>query len=286
MNNVQVQVGKAAFSIELPFSYGWRPSDMEFFGRSSEPWRNVQVKIRTVSSLREPEAPPVHQKDGITVWQDGGAEIRAYRAMFASGNPLYVISRWSGTLIHVDFLSSSNVWNHPNMQLWNLLHLENQLLLSDSLILHCCYTQYRGGAILFTAPSGTGKTTQAEIWKRLYQAEIINGDKGLLQKECNGWNACGFPLHGSAPECKNQASPISAIVVVRQASENRIEALRPVQKLGLLYSECTVNPWNPSRVQKALDLLSELITAVPVVMLHCTMDDDAAHVLHRYLYGE
>ena len=52
--------------------------------------------------------------------------------------------------------------------------------------------QYKGKAIAFSGPSGVGKSTQAEIWKQCFQADILNGDRALLRKADQGWKAYGF----------------------------------------------------------------------------------------------
>ena len=48
--------------------------------------------------------------------------------------------------------------------------------------LHSSYIIYHDKAILFTGPSGIGKTTQAELWRDYQGAEIINGDVTLIRK--------------------------------------------------------------------------------------------------------
>ena len=42
--------------------------------------------------------------------------------------------------------------------------LEHLLATQRAVILHSAYIDYKGKAILFSAPSGTGKSTQAELW--------------------------------------------------------------------------------------------------------------------------
>jgi hypothetical protein len=57
---------------------------------------------------------------------------------------------------------------------------------------------WQGKAILFTAPSGTGKTTQTDLWHCFREGvEDLNADWTLLQKTADGWYGCGFPVFGS-----------------------------------------------------------------------------------------
>lgn len=281
----KAQIGQTAFLIDTPCPYKWTETDRGFLRWDGSAVRTVTVVIRW-APLQMPEQAPDEVLRSARIWYTPAGEIRAYRAAFQPGQPFYAVSRRSGSRVDITFCGDFGLWNHPNMQLWNLMHLENYLLEAQGIILHCCYTEYRGQAILFTAPSGTGKTTQAGIWQRTYGSRIVNGDKCLLQRINGRWFACGFPHHGSADECENRTLPIAAIAVVRQARTDRVEDIGPAQRLGLLYSECTVNTWDPVRVTGAMDLLTDLAVQVPTVMLHCTMEDTAAHVLHQHIFGE
>lgn len=280
----RVQVGKIAFLLETPFPYHWTSSDKQFLGWNDLASKVVYVKI-SIGKIIQPEILPTKISEWTTVWEQDNKEIRTYKAAFWPGYPTYAMSQRQGDRIDIIFCGDISIWNHPNMQLWNLIHLENYLLEEEGIVLHSCYTLHNEKAILFSAPSGTGKTTQANLWKDCYRSEIINGDKCLLQYLNGKWMAMGYPYHGSADECQNRNYPIEAIVVVRQSKEDYIQTLNYSQKLSCIYSECTVNTWNSNRVNLALDLLSDLIQKVPIIKLHCTVKKSAACVLHDYLYG-
>lgn len=279
-----MQIGAVRFVFNIPFSYPWSKKDERFRVKEPQTYsRLVHVNILFSESLEEPQERPLYEEEGIKVWKQSETNIRSFRAMFLQGYPLYAISRWTADDVDIQFDNSTHVWSHPNMMLWALVHLENQLLLADSLILHSCYIQHQGKAILFSAPSGTGKTTQAKLWERLYGSDIVNGDLALLQQTNTGWWACGYPISGSAEECENKSYPIQAIAIVRQSPDNYIEELSLAQKIQWLYSESFINQWDGCQVNKMLNLLTDLSSKVPVVMLHCNMEDEAAHGLHEYL---
>lgn len=280
----EFQIGKVVFRGCLPFPYRWREEERQFLNRNPDAEKTVSVE-GVGEPFDLPVDAPLASNDQMQVWGGGAEEVRAYRATFYPDHPVYAMSRRSGDSLWISFQGNLQIFTNPNMHIWNLIQMENFLLETEGIILHSCYTMYRDQAILFTAPSGTGKTTQANIWKRVYGSRVINGDKCLLQRHRGQWQAWGFPLHGSAPECENLRYPIGAIVIVRQAKTDWVEEIGPAQKLGLLYTECTVNNWDPQRMQTALTLLSDLIGKVRVLILHCTMEDNAAHTLHDYLYG-
>ena len=161
--------------------------------------------------------------------------------------------------------------------------LEKKLLEKDALVLHCSYMQYKDYAILFSAPSGTGKTTQATLWEEYKGSHVVNGDKGLLMKDDGVWTAHGWPVCGSSGVCHNKNVPIKCVVMLSQEKENKIEKLSPIAAFKEAYSQLTVNRWDKSSVLKSMDLLQDLIDNVPFYHLGCTISKEAVETLEKVL---
>lgn len=285
--NYELWMGETLFLIDTPRSICWRQEEERFFYHGEPHRQRVSVRVELVPALPDLLAQELYRMDGLTVGLDrSGSEVRIYQSLCVSGHPVYAVSVLVDSCVTVYFLDNPSLWDNPNIRIWNLIHMEALLLQADALILHCSYLLYDGKAILFSAPSGTGKTTQAKLWEKLYPAKIINGDKAILQKKDGTWYACGYPFHGSADECLNEQYPIGTVVVVRQSPEDRIEPMGPMQRLQALYSETTVNVWNRAAVDRTLDLIGDLAASVEVVRQHCTMRDEACRTLHRYLTEE
>lgn len=168
----------------------------------------------------------------------------------------------------------------------SMFALERHMIKRDSLILHCAYTVYKGKAILFSAPSGTGKSTQAELWKQYRGSRIVNGDRALLRKIDGVWSACGWPVCGSSDICESEDTPLYTIVMLRQGETNYIERLSPIQAFTQLYAQTTINQWNPAFVQRAMELIEDLIGQVPVYQLTCNMTEDAVKCLEQAIFPE
>ncbi len=283
----QMLIGETLFSIYPPRPIRWRPEEGQFSYDGQGFRQQVTVEIQFVPELPKLMARELYQTEGLKIGLDRDQnEVRIYTAAFLSGRPIYAVSVLIDSVVTVYFLKDGSLWDNPNIRLWNLVHMERLLLRAGALVLHCSYLMYQGRAILFSAPSETGKTTQAKLWERLYQARIINGDKAILQKKEGVWYACGYPFHGSARECLNQDYPIEAIVVVRRNREDFIESLRPMKKVQAIYSETTVNAWDAESVNQTLNLIGELAGEVKVVCQQCTRKDEACHTLYRCLKEE
>ncbi len=170
--------------------------------------------------------------------------------------------------------------------IFHMLNIEKTLLKYESLILHSSYIRLNNSAYLFTAPSGTGKSTQAELWKKYRHAQIINGDKTLLSHRSGSWTACGFPLSGTSKDCLNVSSPLKCLIVLEKGIENRITVLSKPEAFKRIYSQCVVHFWDSDSVSKAMKLVESLIQNIPVVLYSCTKEEDAVNVFEQYLVKE
>lgn len=165
-------------------------------------------------------------------------------------------------------------------------NLEHMLTALGAVSLHSSFITHCGQAILFSAPSGTGKSTQAALWEQYAHAEQINGDRSVIRCVDGVWTAFGFPFAGSSGIYKNKSAPIRAIVVLRQAKDNTIERLGASEAFRLLYSETAIQRWNTQGHAAAVDLLIRLSAAVPVYRLCCTPDARAVELLQQTLSSQ
>lgn len=164
--------------------------------------------------------------------------------------------------------------------------LERLLLEHRGFLLHASLIEYRGLGIAFTAPSGTGKSTQAELWEKYRGAEIINGDRAGIRLFPNDVKAYGSPMSGSSGIVKNKETQLRAIVVLRQATENRIRKMTAIEAFRALYSETLMNTWDAWYMETMTDLLLDAVRCIPVYLLECRPDEEAVCILERTLREE
>ncbi len=167
--------------------------------------------------------------------------------------------------------------------IFNRIGTESMLLQHNGLLLHASLIQYAGKAIVFSGPSGVGKSTQAEIWKQCFQADIINGDRAILRKMDQGWIAAGSPYAGSSGIYRNISAPLAAIVVLKQAKENRLQKLTAMEAFRYIYPELSNHNWEKEFTGKVTDLALELLTTIPTYLLECLPEEGAAFLLKKGL---
>ena len=163
------------------------------------------------------------------------------------------------------------------------LALERPLLHHGRLILHASAVLYHERAILFAAPSGGGKSTQAEIWEHSLHAKVINGDKVILYDNGTNLIAYGSPIAGSSGIYRNICAPVAAIVQLEKGAENTITPLTMRDRYLLLYGEAVKSDWDADFNRSLLRLASSYPQRTEYVRLRCLPDSSAAECLLHYL---
>ena len=171
-----------------------------------------------------------------------------------------------------------------NLNLSFCMALEENLLKKDAFYLHASFVAFQEAGILFTAPSGTGKSTQAELWKKYFHAEIVNGDRVIVRKEAEDWYAYGSPYAGSSRIYKNKRMKIKAIIVLEQSAENLLSELSGAPAFSALYRESLMNTWNTDYMNAISGLIFEAASEIPMYCLKCRPDYEAAKSVKEALF--
>ena len=188
---------------------------------------------------------------------------------------LYEETETGGKTVYLNKKYESALLNTGNYKIFNALALEKVLIAHESIILHASYVNYKGKAILFTAPSGTGKSTQAALWEKYKGAEVVNGDRVIIRKGKEGYEAWGIPVCGSSDICLNRTLPIAAIVYLQQGLNNHIQIMGFAERVKRLISETTISFFDHDFVERALEILQSIGAQVPCYYYSCTKDENA-----------
>lgn len=169
-------------------------------------------------------------------------------------------------------------WATGSSFLWPGVALPQVLVYHRALVFHASYIAYQGQGILFTAPSRTGKSTQACLWETYRDAQILNGDKAAVKLEEQPV-VYGMPFCGTSGICENVTLPLRCIVVLSQAKENTVRRLGVQEALSMLSPNVFADRLIAEEWSKTLLLLVDLVASVPVYSLACTPDVRAVETL-------
>ena len=136
-------------------------------------------------------------------------------------------------------------------------------MVSDSLVDYNCFRIHGaafavdGKGYIFTADSGTGKTTHMRLWlKNLQNAYVVNGDQPIV-KVGQGVMVCGSPWCGKEGLNTNTAVPLKAIIIMERSAENSIDEISMKEALIEIIRQ-VYKPLDASKMIKTLHLLSLL----------------------------
>lgn len=149
----------------------------------------------------------------------------------------------------------------------------NEVLRFGGLVLHSSCVEKDGKAYLFSARSGTGKSTHTHLWlNELSGTRIINDDKPLLIRRGGKLCACGTPFSGKTDENINACVPARAIIFLHRSEQNSLKRLKPAAAVTL-FIEQTVNPRMREYADEMLSRTDEILTTVPVFSLGCNKNE-------------
>ena len=154
------------------------------------------------------------------------------------------------------------------------------------LYLHSSLIAYHGNGIMFLGPSGIGKTTQAELWKKYRSSLIINGDVVFIHETENTFLGWGTPWHGSSPYCENTSVPVSALIVLKQSETNSIRELTGFEKVTAVSESVFYPRWLENGMELCLETLDHLLSRLPVYELSCRPDKDAVRLVEETVFGK
>ena len=157
----------------------------------------------------------------------------------------------------------------------------------DGMYIHGAAILYKGQAYLFTAPSGTGKSTHIRLWKQLLgdEAVILNGDKPFLRRLNGRIMVCGSPWCGKEGWGINKDAPLGGIFILRRGETDRVEKLSDLEILDTLLA-ATIYPEDLDLTQKLVELVGAIMEAVPIRALYCTQNLSAAQTVVQFIEGD
>ncbi len=156
----------------------------------------------------------------------------------------------------------------------------------NAFIFHGSAVAVDGKAYVFTAKSGTGKSTHAGFYLKKFgnRAVIINDDKPIILVKENGVFACGTPWSGKHELNTNVVIPLKAICILNRGEDNKIIKIKSQMALEKLISQ-SYRPHSTESMQRFLELLSKLVNNTEFYNLNCNCNPEAALVSFGGMQG-
>ncbi len=157
----------------------------------------------------------------------------------------------------------------------------------DAFFFHCSSIAVENKAIMFTAQSGTGKSTHRNLWIKNFgdRVTVINDDKPVIRKIDGKFYVYGTPWRGKESMGNNIRVPAEALCFLSRSEKNYIGEISTSEIIARTLNQ-TVRPKDESLMIKLLDLLDGFLKQVKCYDLRVNMEDEAAIVAYNKIVKE
>lgn len=160
------------------------------------------------------------------------------------------------------------------------------LVVRNGILLHSSCVVYNGYSYLFSANSGTGKSTHTQLWlKRFEGAKILNDDKPAVLIEEDGIYAYGTPFSGKTDLNLNEKYPIKGIIFLNRGETNSIDFMDSKEAIYNILSQ-TIRPLQMAHMDKVLECIDKIVSEVPIYKFYCNISLEAVDTVYNFLNGD
>ena len=157
-------------------------------------------------------------------------------------------------------------------------------LLKGIIAVHSASILYKNYVWLFSASSGTGKSTHAGLWKELFDTDTVNGDLNLLGMQNEKPVVYGLPWCGTSNTFDVNTYKLGGVILLKRNQKNFVEDLSEDKKELLLQQRIISPSWDNSLLDKQFDIVERIVkNGAVVARLNCTPDYEAAIVMKEYI---
>lgn len=156
----------------------------------------------------------------------------------------------------------------------------------DTVLFHGSVIAVDGEGYLFTAKSGTGKSTHTRLWREMLgdRAVMVNDDKPFLRVMTDYIRVYGSPWNGKHGLGNNIDVPLKAICILERGEQNEIQQISANEAVSMLLQQSN-RPLQPALLPKYLDILESISQKTAFYRMKCNMDPEAAQIAYQTMSG-
>lgn len=239
---------------------------------------DYSFRIIRADDLPPKTGEPVYLSDRRKVYFDGRTKLYTSYFNTKAYEHIDYACRIDGSELYI-----KNGERLSEMTVFDSLNLPSVLLEKGAGILHCSFIEHEGYAILFSGDKQVGKSTQAALWNKYRDADVINGDRAALSIENGKVYVSGIPFCGTSKICKNKKFPLKAIVMLSKGSENKIARLSGVEAFMTMIGKFTYDIWDENALRNISFLVEMIVEKTPIFSYSCLKDESAVDALYNEL---
>ena len=262
-----------------------KPFDVSRFDNfTSEPFEDYDVHLRAKKSGYTNDGLKLnYRENSVLCWYSH--ENGDGRFEFGSANPSFNFQSacdftpdWKEVTLYYDNENSLERYlAGPACE----IIFRNALIHRGGMVIHAAAIEHEGEGIAFSAPSETGKTTQANLWIEHRGARDLNGDRPALIFDGDKLMCGGTAWSGSSNIFVNKIVPLKALVFVARAPENEAIRLSPQKAVDYLLPRSFLPYYDSKFMHTAMDIMDKIVSSGKVYLLKCRPDKEAVEVLDK-----
>lgn len=245
----------------------------------------AEYQVELLNAPLRPEGCAVYEQKDFCVYETADGTLRIYTPLQAEdGCQVACLMRKNGK--HTMYYPASQ-WNRYR-KYWHCTHLlcgETMLAMNNALLLHSSVVRVGSEVLLFCGESGVGKSTQADLWKKYRNAEILNGDRCVVSEKNGVIYGGGSPWSGTSGIYRKENFPLAGIVLLKKSEENSISQVNATA-FSQLFSQTTLNSWDKSFIDTITSIYVHLLSSVPIFELRCRPDEDAVNLVYNKIFAK
>ena len=164
----------------------------------------------------------------------------------------------------------------------SLFFLQYSFIHRQGLIIHAGGGLIQGKGMIFSAPSGGGKSTLSRLLLQSPKTRLFSEERLIVRSVDNVWKVWGSPWHGESRIAENKSAQLSALVFLRQSLETTITRLSPSEGLHRLIQTASIPWYSEEWIDKGLAICERLLQDIPVFELAFRPDQSAVQIVERF----
>lgn len=181
--------------------------------------------------------------------------------------------------INLELLRNESFPLDPFFHPLGVLVLNEIVSESNGFMIHASGVNDHGNGYLFSAVSGTGKSTMADLWAQK-GATVINDDRVIVRSSAGGnYSIYNTPMPYYRDDAKS--TTLKACFLLKQSTENYIAKLNEIQSVLGLMGNCIQHLYNKSRIENHMMLIQQLVQQCNVFEVGFRPDTDIVDLIRK-----
>lgn len=158
----------------------------------------------------------------------------------------------------------------------------HKILEHNGCVLHSSAVAVDGNAYLFSAHSGTGKSTHTSLWLDHFKdrAVIINDDKPCIREVDGELYVYGTPWSGKHDISVNDKFKLKAITFICRSDENWIRETSKSEAISLFLTQ-TYKPRDKKHMDLILNMINKIFSKIKIYKMGCNISQEAAKLSYQ-----